>query len=70
MDQEVGLEMADLIFLFKSFNLGQNLNLNFACDFPPLPKGIIEEMIEAYENEDTSAEKDAAAPEATNAADT
>lgn len=49
LDKEVGLEMVDLIYHFKRFNLAANLNLNFAADPPTLPKGVTKEMIEDYE---------------------
>lgn len=58
IDQEVGLEMVDLVFRFKRFNPGQKLNLNFAEDFPPLPKGVTKEMVEAYEGEGAPAAED------------
>ncbi|KAI5316677.1 hypothetical protein L3X38_036384 [Prunus dulcis] len=45
--------MVDLIYRFKCFIPGKKLNLNFVADFPPLPKGITEEMVEEYEGEDT-----------------
>lgn len=62
LDNEVGSEMADLLYRFKQFNPGQKLNLNFVADPPPLPEGITEEMIEEYEGED--ALEDTIAPEA------
>ncbi|KAI5312713.1 hypothetical protein L3X38_041887 [Prunus dulcis] len=52
LDNKVGSEMADLVYLFKRFNPGQKLNLNFGTDPPPLPEGVTEEMIEDYEGED------------------
>lgn len=48
LDKEVGLEIVDLVYRFKHFNPGQKLNLNFDVDPPPLPEGVIEEMIEDY----------------------
>ncbi|CAL2256552.1 unnamed protein product [Prunus armeniaca] len=52
LDNEVGSEMADLLYRFKRFNPGQKLNLSFATDPPPLSEGVTEEMIEDYEGED------------------
>lgn len=73
MDNEVGLEMADLVYRFKCFNPWQKLNLNFAADPPPLPEGFTEEMIEDYVGEDapplSSAEVEVAAGGRDNAED-
>ncbi|CAL2271963.1 unnamed protein product [Prunus armeniaca] len=52
LDNEVGSEMANLLYRFKRFNPGQKLNLNFAADPPSLLEGIREEMIDDYEGED------------------
>ncbi|CAL2232161.1 unnamed protein product [Prunus armeniaca] len=52
LDKEVGSEIADLLYIFKRYNLGRKLNLNFIADPPPLPEGLTEEMIEDYDGED------------------
>lgn len=52
LDKEVGLEMVDLFYCFKRFNLSQKLNLNFAGDLPPLLESVTKEMIKDYEGED------------------
>ncbi|CAB4264387.1 unnamed protein product [Prunus armeniaca] len=46
-----GRVWADLIYRFKRYNPSAKLNLNFADDPPPLPEGVMEEMIEDYEGE-------------------
>lgn len=56
VDSEVSAEMMDLIYRFKCFNPGTKLNLDFTSDPPPLPEGVTEEMIEAYEGEDARPE--------------
>ncbi|CAL8992881.1 unnamed protein product [Prunus brigantina] len=56
LDKEVGSEMVDLVYRFKRYNPGVNLNLNFIADPPPLPEGMTEEMIEDYEGEDAPEE--------------
>lgn len=38
----------NLVYRFKQFNADKKLNLNFLWDYPPLPKGITEEIMEAY----------------------
>ncbi|CAL8999504.1 unnamed protein product [Prunus brigantina] len=60
LDKEVGSEMADLLYRFKRYNPGRELNLNFITDPPPLPEGLTEEMIEDYEGEDATEEAFAA----------
>lgn len=52
LDKEVGLEIIDLVYCFKHFNLSQKLNLNFAGDLPPLLESVTKEMIKDYEGED------------------
>ncbi|CAL2225171.1 unnamed protein product [Prunus armeniaca] len=57
-DKEVGLEMVNLIHRFKRFNPSAKLNLNFVVDPPPLPEGVIVEMIKDYEGEDAPTDAD------------
>ncbi|CAL2246183.1 unnamed protein product [Prunus armeniaca] len=55
-DKEVIGQCDDLVYRFKRYNAGKKLNLNFFQDLHPLPKGVIEEMVEAYKGKDADAE--------------
>lgn len=56
LDKEVMDQYDDFVYRFKHYNKGKKLNLNFLRDPPPLPKGIIEEMVEACKGEDAKAD--------------
>lgn len=51
LDKKMGLEMVDLIYLSSASTQAKNLMFNFVADFPPLSKGLTNEMVVDYEGE-------------------